>query len=112
MSSTSQVTRGKPIDMLMRTGVARLELSPAGRDKSASTMTGTAHEAGCPDEDVPTTCSLCSPGFAARGITTVVVKLPSGWATVETSTECLGELERTILTLVPGLNPWPINRIT
>ena len=77
MSITNHVSSGKASERPTRTGVARLGVSPTGLVTSVSTMTGAAHEPGCPDDDVPTTWSLCSPGFA-RGTTRFMAKLPLG----------------------------------
>jgi hypothetical protein len=74
---------------------------------SVSTSTGSASEAGCPDDEVPTTCNLSWPGWAC-GTTTEVWNFPSELITADPTTTRLGP-STTILTRLSGLKPAPLN---
>lgn len=74
---------------------------------SASTSTGSASEAGCPDDEVPTTCSLSWPGWAC-GTTTEVSNFPFEPMTAEPTTTRFGS-STTILTWLSGLKPAPLS---
>jgi hypothetical protein len=93
--------------MMSTASVTCRSLPVAGCVASASTSTGSASEAGRPDDEVPTTCSLSRPGWAC-GTTTDVWNFPSELMTAEPTTTRLGS-STTILTWLFGLNPAPLS---